>query len=276
MKRTLAIAAVGVLAAVAIILHTHIKDFLWAHPWLHSTLVALPTIALATLTWLQSGQNARLSAQLDEERNKQLGRIAKNTEKPMTPAERNAETLRRYLRAKAVVTEGAGNWGDSAEIVEVSDDNIATLFTPRGNTSSRAWCVRVRCDEIEITEIPQGSCPVRLKVLKRYGPDVQLGEITSWEERLQGAANPTFVKGGAALHAIYSKSGSPERRSLYVYASADGANSFLLEASTGQTAIGDNKEVSKRFMLAQIEYEAEGFERASSGSGGSSHRLFVR
>lgn len=150
-----------------------------------------------------------------------------------------------------------------------------TLFVSKGYSSSNAWCVKVHCGDLEITDIPQGSCPLRLKVLKRYGDTVQFGEITQWEDRFQPAANPVFAKGGVAYFATYSKPGSPERRSLYVHASSSGANSFLLEPSPGQSAIADNIEISKLFMLLQIEYEAAGFTRASSGSGGSPHPLFI-
>lgn len=275
MKRMLATAAVGVLILVALLLHTHIKDFLWAHPWWHSSLVVVPTIALAVLTWLQSAQNAKLATELDDERNKQLRRIAENTQRPFTEAQKNGAILRKHLRANVTVTEGASSWGSAPEIVEVSDDNILTLFTPRGCTSSRASCVRARCDELEIAEIPQGSCPLRLKLLKRYGPEVPLGEITKWEERLQEAANPTFEKGGPAWHATYAKPGAANPRTLYLYASKDGANSFVLEASTGERATGDNVEISKQCMLLQIEYQAAGFERTASGTLATPHRLFV-
>jgi len=294
MKRAFAIAVIAELVVAVVLLHATIKDFLWTHPWWHSFLVAVPTIALPILAyfeWRHSGeanalrseanslrrQNVRLTAELDTERNKHLQQIAKNTEKSVTQAERNADTLRRYLGAKVTVSEGSGSWGNNTpEIVGVSDDNIVTLFTPHGYSSSTAWCVKVHCDQLEIAEIPQGSCPLRLKVLKRYGPDVQLGEITRWEDRFQPAANPIFAKGGTAYRATYSKPGSPERRSLYVYASSDGTNSFLLEASTGERIIGDNKEISKRFMVLQIEYEAAGFGRSASGTGGGPHPLFIR
>ena len=284
---------------VLIVLHSDIKDFLWTHPWWHSFLVALPTIALPILAYFESrhsgeantlrieanglraeanvlqGRIANLTTELDAERNKHLEQIAKNTEKAVTPAEKNADTLRKHLRAKVTVSEEHGDWSDTPEIAEVSDDNIVTLFTPRSYSLSRAWCVRVHCGELEITDIPQDSCPLRLKVLKRYGPDVQLGEITKWEDRFQPAAAPTFAKGGAAYYATYTKPGSSEKRSLYVYASADGKNSFLLEALTGEKIIGDNKEISKRFMILQIEYQAAGFGRSSSGTGGSPHPLFI-
>lgn len=86
---------------------------------------------------------------------------------------------------------------------------------------------------------------------------------------------PVFAKGGMAYHTTYSK-GSSERRTIYVYAAKDGSNSFLLEASTGQKVIGNNEEISKRFSVLQIEYEAAGFERTNSGTGGTLHRLFIR
>ena len=86
---------------------------------------------------------------------------------------------------------------------------------------------------------------------------------------------PVFAKGGMAYHATYSK-GSSERRTIYVYAAKDGSNSFLLEASTGQRVTGNNEEISKQFSVLQIEYEAAGFERTNSGTGGTLHRLFIR
>jgi hypothetical protein len=127
------------------------------------------------------------------------------------------------------VSEGKMNWSVPPEIVEVSADNVLTLFAGRGHTSSQAWCVQVHCDELEITEIPQGGCPIRLRVLKRYGSDVQLGEITKWEDRNQPAATPTFNKGGIAYQASYNKQGSSDTRHLHVFSSKDGTNSFLLE-----------------------------------------------
>jgi hypothetical protein len=300
MRRMFAIAAVVALLCGFILLRSSIKDFLWTHPWWHSFLVAVPAIAVPILAYFElrhsgeantlrnqandlraeainlQGQIATLSADLDAERNKHLQQIANNTKKPVTQAERNADTLRRHLRAMVTVSEGSGSWPGTPEIVEVSDDNIVTLFTPRGYSSASALCVKVHCGELEISDIPQGACPLRLKVLKRYGPDVQLGEITKWEDRSQPAASPTFAKGGMAYHASYSKPGSSESRTLYVFAAKDGTNSFLLEASTGARVIGDNVEISKLFSVLQIEYEAAGFGRIGSGTGGSLHRLFIR
>ncbi len=112
-------------------------------------------------------------------------------------------------------------------------------------------------------------------MLKRYGPDVELGTITKWEERFLSAASPIFPKGTIAYHAEYSKPGSSERRSLQVYGSTDGTNTFLLQASTGETFTGDNKEISKRFMIIHVENEAAGFKRTTSTTGSSAYQLFI-
>jgi hypothetical protein len=180
------------------------------------------------------------------------------------------------MNANVVVSEGQGNWGNTPEIADISEENIVTLFTPPSYSSPNAWSVGVRCEDLEITDIPQGSCPLRIKILKRYGPEVKLGEIKSWEDRFQAAAKPVFNKGGAAFQATYGKAGSSERRSIYVYASNDGANSFLLEASTGESICGSNEAVSKNFLVLEVEYKAAGFERSGSGTSGSSHRLFIQ
>jgi len=290
MNRVFAISAVAALLILAVLLHTSIKDWLWVHPWWHSAIVALPTIALAIFAYfdLQHADEANTLrgeanilrgriADLEEERNHHLQQIAENTRKPATQAERNASILLKYLRARVKVSEGQGGWGDAPEIVQVSDDNIVTLFTPRGGLTTAAWCVRVRCDELEITEIPEGSCPLRIKVLKRYGQDVQLGEITKWEDRHQIAGLAIPKKGSNVQSTSYGKPGTGETRSLNVYASADGHNSFVLEASPGGTSTGDNVAISKQFMLLQVEYEAEGFGRRNSNSGsGGSYPLFIK
>jgi len=276
MNLLVTVSSFATLLALAILLHTSIKDFLWVHPWWHSFFVALPTLALGVFEIHHSREANRLRAELDAERNEHLQQIARNTARPPTQAERNAETLRKHIRKQVTVTEGSTSWGNTPEIVEVSGDNIVTLFTPHGYSSSTACLVQVHCGDLEITQIPQGSSPLRVRVLKRYGDVVQLGEIKKWEDRFQPVAGPTFAKGGTAYHATYSKPGSSENRNLYVYASSDATNSFLLEASTGERITGDNTEISKRFMVLQIDYEAAGFQRATSGSGGGSYRLYVR
>jgi hypothetical protein len=292
MRRFVVLAIISYLVFVGFVLRSAIKDFLWTHPWWHSFLVGVPTIAVPILAYLEllhsseanklraegivlQRQITNLTADLDSERNKHLEKIANNTDRPITKAERNAAILRKHLRSNVPVSEGQNTWSGTPEIVELSEDNIVTLFTPRSYSSSTAWCVRVHCDDLEITEIPLGSCPIRLRVIKRYGPDVQLGEITQWEDRFQQAATVTFAKGGPACWATYSKPGSPEKRSLYVYGSSDGSNSFLLEASSGEKIPGDNVEISKWFMVLQAAYEAAGFGRTNFGTGGASHGLLI-
>jgi hypothetical protein len=129
MKRALTIAAVADLVIVSVLLHTPLKDWLWTHPWTHSFLVAVPTIALAVIAFVElrhsekanelreeanrlrveginhqqeanelrergialSRDNAQLTKELDAERNKHLQQIAINTKPALTQAVINAE-----------------------------------------------------------------------------------------------------------------------------------------------------------------------------------------
>ncbi|HVB98798.1 MAG TPA: hypothetical protein VNJ12_05620, partial [Candidatus Dormibacteraeota bacterium] len=227
MKRAFGIGAVTVLILLATLLHSsHIKHFLWTHPWWHSFFVALPAVILAVLDLLHRREANKLSsdanalhaeantlqlrndtlvAELDAERNKQLQQIARNTERSITRADRNANILRRHLGEKVAVSEEHGTWPGTPQIVEVGDDYIFTLFTPHGQSSSSAHLIQAHCEDVEVVEAPQGACPLHLKVLKRYGPVVELGEITKWEDRSQPSATPTFAKGRVAYYAMYAK-----------------------------------------------------------------------
>jgi len=282
-----------------IFLYSDIGKVLAARPWWEDFIVALATVAVPILALLElrhsaeanrlrgeanderrrandlREENGRLTAELDDERNKHLEQIAANTRRPLTPAERNAETLRRHLGACVSVTEGNGSWPSTPLIVEVSDADIVTLFTPSAGSNPQASCVQIDCSELDIVEIPHGSCPLRVHVRRRYGPAVQLGEIRKWEDRNLPAAAPRFSKGGNVYHASFSKPGSAETRSLHIYASADGSNSFLLEPSVGERVVADNVEISRRFMLLEVNYRAAGFNRSGSGTGGSPHPLFI-
>jgi hypothetical protein len=212
-------------------------------------------------------------AELEKERNEHLAQIATNTQRPQTEADVNAGIFRKHLRARISVSEGQGVWSDSPEIVDVNN-NIVTLFCPR-NSSSLAWCTQAHCGDVEITEIPDGSCPLRVKINKRHGPNVQLGEITKWEDHLKPATLPVFDKGGVAYQATFNKPGSSETRSLYVFASKDGRNSFLLETGNGLKAVADNVGISKLFAGFEVDYKAEGFNRNQSGTGASPYPLFI-
>jgi hypothetical protein len=72
------------------------------------------------------------------------------------------------------------------------------------------------------------------------------------------------------------KVGTAETRELRVYAAKDGSNYFVLESTPDGTFYGNNADISKRFMALQVEYEALGFTRRQSGTGASTHRLFIK
>jgi hypothetical protein len=294
-RRLSAICSLLALALVLVLFHSEIKGFFSSHSWWEDALVALAGVAVPVLAYFElrhSGEANELRreanvlradalrlqemiGELEAEKAGHLAQIAANTQRPVTQAQRNAETLRRHIGAYVSVTEGQGGWPSTPLIAEVSDSNIVTLFLPRAGSNPQASCVQVDCGELDIVEIPHGSCPLRVHVRRRHGPAVQLGEITRWEDRNLPQAAPRFNKGGNVYHATFSRPGSSETRSLHVYTSADGANSFLLETSAGERVIADNVEISRRFMLFEINYRAAGFNRSGSGTGVSPHQLFI-
>jgi hypothetical protein len=305
MKRVLAIAAFVELGILSIVLHTQLKDFLFVHPWLFSALSAAPALIIASLELLHSGEANRLqdeanrlqrvantsqeeATRLYEQANKYreqanaeraraneaLSRIADHTRRTPTKTEKNAAKLRQYLRAKAqVVNADDSQWPGVAEVVEIRDE-LVTLFTPAGFSSSSAFAVHVHCDELEIIERSAGK--LTLKVLKRYGTTESLGQIRAWEERQNPPAAPLISKGPNVFNAEYTKPGSSERRRLDVFESADGSNSYMLETSSGETLYGDNVEISRHFLLNQLQLEAQGFGYNGGGTGGNKHQLFIR
>jgi hypothetical protein len=295
MRRAFVLAAVVALVCAAILLHSNIRDFLWTHPWWHSFLVLLPTIALPVLAYSDLRHSAEanelrieanrfrdeandLRKEANRERtraNEALARIADHTKKSPTKSERNAEKLQKYLRSKAlVINADDSRWGEAPEIVEIKDE-VVTLFTPCGFSSSAAMENHVHCEDLEIVEAPVGSLSLTLKVLKRYGASRNLGEIKTWEERLQSSAAPLFSKGTNVFSAEYVKAGSQERRRLSIFESADGSNHYMLLSSPGETVYGDSQEISRKFLLAQLEFQTQGFRYGGGGSGGSKHELFI-
>ena len=272
MKRVFTIAVLVDSLIAVIVLHQPIKDFLWTHPWWHSTLVAVPAIALpiiATLELWHSGelvklnreanrlrdeanrdrkeandlrrqnlelnreanrlrddtnklqdqangarddantlrrQNLELKNALDTERNRHLELIAQHVKPPISVAERNAVKLRKYIGQMVTVNNvGGGTMTTIPQIVEVSDENIVFLFFPKNANLRSAELLMFNCEDVEIVEIPQGSCPLRLAVGKLYGSVVKLGEITRWEDRDKSidlypkrlAQSPADAGGGA-------------------------------------------------------------------------------
>jgi hypothetical protein len=295
-RKLFAICSLVGLALVLVLFHSEIKEFFSSHSWWEDTLVALAGIVAPVVAYFElrhSGEANELRREanrlraeevrlqdmiggLEAEKAGHLAQIAANLQRPITPAERNAEILRRHIGACVSVTEGTNSgWPSTPLIAEVNEANIATLFTPSAGSNPQATGVPVDCGELDIVEIPNGSCPLRLHVRRRYGSTIQLGEITRWEDRVLPQAAPRFNKGSSVYYLMFTKQGSSDTRALYVYASADGSNSFLLEASTGERVVANNVEISKRFVLLAIDYLAAGFNRGNSGTGGSPHRLYI-
>jgi hypothetical protein len=295
-RRVVAICSLVALAFVLFLFHSEIKGFFSSHSWWEDTLVVLAGIAVPVLAGFElhhSGEANELRreanrlraeevrlqemiGELEAEKAGHLAQIAANTQRPVSQAERRAAILRKHLGTTVTVSEtkGIGAWA-SPEIVEVREDNVVALFSPHSSSSGAARCVYVHCDDLEIVELPSGS--LQLKVLKRYGDTVPLGEIIKWEDRLQpAAAAPAFDKGGMVYGATFNKQGSSETRSLHVFASRDGRNEFLLETGAGEKVIAGNVEISKSFAIFEVNYSAEGFSRSGSGTGGSPYPLYIR
>ena len=221
-------------------------------------------------------EKAELGRELHTERNKYLEAIAANTQRQPTQADRNAAKLRQQLGTSVVVyNSDDSRWGAPVQIADVSDDNILTLFQPMQH-GGQAFASFADCKDIEIMDVPLGACPIQIKVIKRHGNTLQLGEITKWEDRKSPTAAPTFEKGDLAYRATYTKAGSSEMRTIFIYATKEGSNSFLLEASTGERFIADNKEVSKRFFSIKVEYVFAGFIESNAGDGVRPFPLYLR
>jgi hypothetical protein len=293
MKRVAAIAAIGDLLVLGLAFHTSLKNFLFGHQWLLSTLAAAPALVFAFLEYRHFGEANSLRREANEYReeanaqrreaneqreraNQALAQIAAHTKRVPTRAERNAERLQRYLGAKVeVVNADDSRWVSVVEIVGI-DNEVVTLFTPAGSHSSSARADRVHCDYLEIVDGPVGGAALALKVLKRYGISQDLGQIKSWGERNQLEAAPVFSKGENVFNAEYLKPGSPERRRMDIFESADGRNFYMLVANPGDSRLGDNVGISRHFMLIQIEWEAQGFRYNGGGSSASKHPLFMK
>jgi hypothetical protein len=293
--RLFATCFLAALVLIVVLFHSAIKDFFSPHSWWVDALAVLAAIVVPVLAYFElrhSGEANQLRreandfravanrlqcrvAELEEEKTSHLGQIAANTQRPASQADRRAAILRQHLRTTVAVSEskGIGAWA-SPEIVEVRDDNVVALFSPHSSSSGAARCVYVHCDDLEIVEPPSGS--LQLKVLKRYGDTVPLGEITKWEDRFLEKAVPKFEKGDVVAHAIFGKDGSSEKRSLSICASREGADSFQLEVSPGDPLVGNSIEISKQFMAKQIEFLAAGFVRRQFHPGNAiQHRIFI-
>jgi hypothetical protein len=218
----------------------------------------------------------RRAADIEKTRtNEALACLADIAKKGRTKAQRNADRLQGYLRCNALVIDSdESRWPGAAEIVEIKDE-VATFFTPCDFHSPTALESYVHCEDIEIMESPIGSLPLALKVLKRYGPDKSLGGIKHWEDRKGQSVAAPFPKGPLVFNAEFTKTGSEERRQLDLYESSDGSNSYMLVASPGESMFGSNIDISRKLMLAQIDFQAQGFQFSGGGSGGSKYELYI-
>jgi len=289
-----------------------IKLFLWTHPWWHAALVIVPPLVLTTVIgWGElhhskianrmrekantltkeandlrdklNGAMSRIAGLTEElnrievQKNQAMAQSAVNVRPPVTQAERNAAKLRFYLRKTAQVSELQGTWGGmGAEIVEVNEDNILTLFVAAGHSSSSAWAQCVHCDKLQIVEAPVGGCALQLKVLERYGEPIQLGEIRRWEDRNIPSTSPR-PRGDVIFHVKYRDPSSPHKRGIYIYAPTEGNPQYTLQTFVDQKAgpflYGDNIDISKKFAILQVEYLAAGCQFDTTGGGHES--LFV-
>jgi len=311
MRRAVAIAVIAEFCIAAVLLYNDIRDFFWTHPWWHSFLVAIPGIAAPILAYLelrhsgeanrlreeantqrerantlQEEQNksfqqiADLKKELDAERNKHLQQIAANTQRPLSEAEVNARTLKKYLGQRASVSEGDTHWGAMGAIIaEVNDNNILTLFVPAGYNSSQAWGQPVRCDKLHVVEVPKGGCAVQINIIERYGTHTTYGEAKSWEERNLQPTHVGMPRGHNVFNAQYRRDGSPTLRHVYVYASTDGGPNYTMVTMDNMQETNSwyssKLDIEKKFAVIQVEWADAGY-RYDGGGGGGTLNLFIR
>jgi hypothetical protein len=306
-KRTLQVVFILIWIVVTVLVIKFLQDANWLNSWWKSALTLLPEIAVPVIAIVELRHSAEANhlrteanesrleanqlrskanelreennelqeriAALQRERNTHLEQIAQNTKRPRSHGERNAELLRAHLAENVRVDEAQNSWG-SAQIAEVSDDNIVVLFTPSGY-GSEAWAQPVHCDDLDVVEMQQGECTLRLNIRKRYGNFVRLGEIKRYEDRMLPTSSPSFERGDVAYQASYELKGTAERRTLRIYKSKEESNSFLFEASTGERLVGDNRAVSKRLLATRVDYLDRGFSFGGESGPNSQFRLYI-
>jgi hypothetical protein len=229
------------------------------------------------------GERNKLQVELNKlqaERNQSLLSIATNTAKVMTPAEKIAAKLRKYIGQRASVTNNDGSsWGGMGAIIaEVNDDNILQLFVPASYSSSRAFGVCVQSDKLHLVEVASGGCPVQITILERYGPAIDYGEAKSWAER-HGAPTSARPRGNNVSNVNYRKDGTAAKRGIYIYAPTAGNPDYSLVTfdnlqETGVYYCG-KKEVEIKFAILQLEWYGEGYHYDGGNGGGGPERLFL-
>ncbi len=275
--KAVVIVGAGILLATAVALHTGVAAFLWAHRWVQSVLLGVPSLALLAAGLRHSSEANRLSAErnrlsseLDEQRNQHLRAIGAGLADPV--AEGNYSRLRGRLGQAVAVTEGKNSWGADVRIADVSEARVVTLFRPC-TPGAHAWSQQVRCGDLAITEGQGGR--LSLDVRSRHGQPANLGEITDWAERNRQGGAPEFPRGPVACRAVYTRQGTSDVRQLVIYAASDGSGLYLLQTDDGAQFQGNGKDVSKRFLGVQVDLLADGFQRTEFGPTGTGG-LFVR
>jgi hypothetical protein len=218
---------------------------------------------------------------LQAERNQTLGKIAHNTAKPLSQSDRNAAKLRKYKGERAYVTNSDGsNWGSMGSVIaEVDEDNILTLFTPSGPSSSQAFGICVQADNLHIVEVPMGGCAVQITILERYGNAINYGEAKSWLER-STAPTKNLPRGNNVFNAKYRKDGIAAQRGIYVYAPTDGNPNYSLvtfdkdnQEETGVFYCAGAKDLAAKFYVVQLDWMTDKW-RFNGGTGPGSLFLF--
>jgi hypothetical protein len=229
------------------------------------------------------GERNKLQTELNElqaKRNESLGQIAIGVKREPTIAEKNAAKLRKYIGERAAVINKDGSQWDSmgAVIGEVNDDNILQLFIPAGYSSSRATGTCIQCDQLQLLEVKQGSCPVRITILERFGPTIDYGEAKSWAER-HGPANAARPRGTNVKNVTYRKPTIAEKRAICVYAPTAGNPDYSLVTfdNMQETAVYycGKKEVERKFAVLQLEWYDEGYQYDGGNGGGGTDKLFL-
>lgn len=230
---------------------------------------------------LQSERN-QLQTELNKlqaERNQSLVSIATNTVKVMTPAEKIAAKLRKYIGERASVTNNDGSsWGGMGAIIAEVNDDIVTLFTPASQSSSRAMANFVQCDKLQLLEVAVGGFPVQIKILERFGSAVDYGEAKSWGER-NGAPTSARPRGSNVSNVNYRKDGTAAKRGIYIYAPTAGNPDYSLVTFDNMQETGvyycGKKEVEIKFAILQLEWYGEGYRFDGGNGGGGPEKLFL-
>ena|ERR1700675_167529 len=227
------------------------------------------------------GKSNNLQTELNKlqvERNQSLVSIAANTAKVMTPAEKMAAKLRKYIGERSSVSNNDGStWGGMGAIIaEVNDDGILQLFVPASPSSSRAFGVCVQSDKLHLVEV--ANSPVQITILERYGPTIDYGEAKSWAER-QGAPLSARPRGDNVSNVNYRKDGTAAKRGIYIFAPTAGNPDYSLVTFDNMQETGvyycGKREVEIKFAILQLEWYGEGYHYDGGGGGGGAEKLFL-